>query len=315
MNVDISKHMNNLKNILKNFGVGMTIQCFVRRLISFKVYERYIFDYLCSFFKPVIQDIKGKKLTLDTEEIPRIVWTLWWQGEENAPDLVKVCIDSQRKAFTSIGAKVIVLTKDNWDNYISIPDYILKKVKSGKITLTHFSDIIRAELIKDYGGVWIDATVYCTKNVQEDIFNKGLYTIKYSQSSDFLTLRRWTGFLYGDVKGSELFSFMSNAFKYYWNEKDALIAYLLIDYIIAIAYEKFDFIKKQIDEIEVSNRDIWYLLRRLNEPFCESMWLSIVEDTTFLKLSYKNSFNGGELREKTEKGECTYWGFLKSGGV
>ena len=53
-----------------------------------------------------------------------------------------------------------IITKDNWQQYMELPNHIIEKVENGKITLTHFSDIIRAELIKNYGGVWEHAKDY-----------------------------------------------------------------------------------------------------------------------------------------------------------
>jgi hypothetical protein len=84
------------------------------------------------------------------------------------------------------------------------------------ITLTHFSDIIRAELIRKYGGIWIDATVYCAKPVNLFQRHSSFFTIKMYERSDCYTMRRWTGFLIGDEKNSLLFDFMAEAFRFYW---------------------------------------------------------------------------------------------------
>ena len=88
------------------------------------------------------------------------------------------------------------------------------------------------------------------------------------------------------------------------------IAYLLIDYLIAIAYEDISEIRREIDDVAVGNRQIWALLRKLNQPFDAQEWEKITKDTTFFKLSYKDEFNGGQLLRKTEDGSITYWGHL-----
>ena len=198
-------------------------------------------------------------------------------------------------------------------DYIDLPCHIVKKVESGMISLTHFSDILRAKLISEYGGLWIDATVLCTKPIPEGVLvSRDFFTVKAYEKSDALTLRRWTGFLIGDQKGSSLFSFMNNCFDYYWERNDALIAYLLIDYIIAIAYTEFRSVKTAIDSVPVNNQEIFTLLTKLNCKFDAVEWQRIVSDTAFIKLSYKEEFNGANLLEKTEDGDITYWGYIKT---
>ena len=93
----------------------------------------------------------SKFFTQDNTSIPASteetfhVWTCWFQGEENAPALVKVCINRMRAVF---GEKnVTVITDENFSDFISLPDYILQKYKSGFISRAHFSDILRIELL------------------------------------------------------------------------------------------------------------------------------------------------------------------------
>ena len=64
----------------------------------------------------------------------RKVWSMWWQGEENADKLFRMCIDSARR---HTGGDVIVLDKDNYSDYFDIPAYMLEKNRQGKIKLQH----------------------------------------------------------------------------------------------------------------------------------------------------------------------------------
>ncbi|MBQ7073583.1 hypothetical protein IJM86_00620 [bacterium] len=45
---------------------------------------------------------------------------------------------------------MILLTRDNYENYIKLPEFILQKVKKKEISITHLSDIIRMALLKEY---------------------------------------------------------------------------------------------------------------------------------------------------------------------
>ena len=65
------------------------------------------------------------------------IFIMWWQGEQNVPELVKVCIESVRK---HVGKhNVIIISQDNISEFIHIPDFIQRKVQQGKISFTHLS--------------------------------------------------------------------------------------------------------------------------------------------------------------------------------
>ena len=90
-----------------------------------------------------------------------IIWFCWFQGLDNAPDIVLKCYNSLK----NIGnMKIKIITKDNFKEYVTIPSYILEKYNKGLISNAHFSDILRLELLIKYGGTWIDSTVYCSNN-------------------------------------------------------------------------------------------------------------------------------------------------------
>lgn len=90
--------------------------------------------------------------------ISKKIWVLWLQGEANAPFVVKNCINSWKRLNTSWD--VIVLDADSLSKYIDLD-------LDPKIELAHQSDIIRLKLLNGYGGVWVDATAYCNRPLDE----------------------------------------------------------------------------------------------------------------------------------------------------
>ena len=63
-----------------------------------------------------------------------------------------------------------------WKNTFNFPDYILEKWKKGQITNTHMTDLLRLELLIKYGGMWLDATVYCSSpNIPDYFFDSELF--------------------------------------------------------------------------------------------------------------------------------------------
>lgn len=291
------------------FGLSFALKCYSLRSKSFAAYEQHVFDFLEREFAPLIRKYEQLPDAVASEYGSKHVWTLWWQGIEQAPEIVKVCLRSQEQNIVSDGFQYTIITKDNWKQYISLPAHIMEKVENGKITLTHFSDIIRAELLKRYGGIWIDATVFCNKKIDLKPVSQ-IYTAKCSPTPKSLTLGRWTGFLIGDKKGSKLFSFMSEAFDQYWEKYDSLVAYLLIDYIIAIAYKHFPEVRKEYEQIPVNQTGLWYMLRKMNDQYDPNVWNQAIRNADYWKLSYKEEFNGGLLKRTTAEKQLTNWGFL-----
>lgn len=92
------------------------------------------------------------------------VFTLWLQGEENAPELVQACFRSMRRHFKQ---ELVVLDESNLYDYVSLPEEIVKKYRAGKIKTAHFADICRLDLLYRHGGYWIDSTCYVTAPIPE----------------------------------------------------------------------------------------------------------------------------------------------------
>ena len=88
------------------------------------------------------------------------VWVCWLQGMDAAPELVQRCYRSLQENLTD--REIILLTEDNYRQYVSFPEHIQQKIDTGVITRTHFSDLLRLELLIRHGGTWIDATVFCS---------------------------------------------------------------------------------------------------------------------------------------------------------
>lgn len=94
--------------------------------------------------------------------IPRKIWLLWYQGISEAPFIVRKCIESWRKENPTWD--VIVLDSDNLHNYVTLdlPGNIIDSLSPA-----HQSDLVRLQLLSEYGGVWADATTFCSKPLDE----------------------------------------------------------------------------------------------------------------------------------------------------
>lgn len=102
------------------------------------------------------------------------LWVFWYQGFEQAPPLIKA-IHRQLKRCTG-SHKVVSLDKSNLAQYVQFPDFIWEKVKSGVISLTHLSDLVRMSLLSEYGGYWIDSTVLLSRPLPD--YQSPYYCVK-----------------------------------------------------------------------------------------------------------------------------------------
>lgn len=94
----------------------------------------------------------------------RIIWQYWAQGYENVPPVVRKCLDSVERF--SEGYTVVRLTDRNLSEYLDIPEFL--QDKRSRFSMAHFSDLLRLMLLKAYGGIWLDATVFLSGPIPED---------------------------------------------------------------------------------------------------------------------------------------------------
>ena len=85
------------------------------------------------------------------------VWSYW---EGPMTPLVEMCISSWDKHLAPSGWAIVVLTPETLNQY-----EIIKPKSFECLTPTIKSDVIRLSLLYGYGGLWLDASVYLTSNV------------------------------------------------------------------------------------------------------------------------------------------------------
>ena len=178
------------------------------------------------------KEFKEETLSVDNP-YPDRIWTMWMQGYDQAPEIVKACIDSIKKF--SNGREVVILDSNNINDYVQMPDYITKKYKEGKITHTHYSDLVRLELLDKYGGTWIDSTMYCTDYfeifLKPDLmfFQKLRTDNMYRMSSFFMHSANPHNYLIQRLKGC-----LWN----YWKKNNKLCAYFLLHLFFIVLLRK-----------------------------------------------------------------------------
>ena len=217
------------------------------------------------------------------------VWVFWWQGESNMPEILKVCQKS-RKVFLS-EHPVILLTKDNIKKFVCLDNLIWQKFDAGELRIQHLADIIRVNLLRDYGGLWLDASVFCMKLIPEDYFNYPIYSIKkqYNPKMDNynVSLNRWTTFVIGGWKNNILCSFLCDFFEEYCKRERFFVDYFLFDCAIALAYENIAGVKTLLDRLPVISED-YYIVSHNMSKVADAGLLRRIQSEGFIfnKISY-----------------------------
>ena len=235
------------------------------------------------------------------------IWMCWWQGEENAPALVRGCIDSVRR--NACGREVVVITDDNLNDYVDVPEWLEDKVKRGIVTRTNLSDYLRLSLLSCYGGMWLDATFCCAGELCCPVYEAPLFTIKrpdYAHGS--IACGQFAGYSLGcDSRSRRLFVVARDFYLEYWKRSTFMVDYLLIDYLIVLAQRHCAEASSALEAVVPNNPQCDDLIKVLGEPFDAGEWERLKRDTQLFKLTWKQEY------PLTVAGRKTYLAMLLDG--
>jgi hypothetical protein len=93
----------------------------------------------------------------------KTIWSCWFQGREAAPHLVKRCFSSWERE--NPGWHFRCLDAVSIERYIDLKGIV--DFQSQSLTAASFSDILRILLLHEFGGIWVDATLFCNRPLDE----------------------------------------------------------------------------------------------------------------------------------------------------
>lgn len=272
-------------------GKSRTALEILRLAVTFKTKQ-----HLAKKYGKVLKEFNAKW----QENLPhcerKTVWIFWWQGEEAMPPLVRKCYDSVRENMKDW--EIVLLSEKNYQQYAEFPIYIHEKLQKG-ITLTHFSDLLRLELLIRHGGLWLDATVLCTNGeIPMSILKSELFVYRAQKpgaDGKATTMSSWLMW----AKTNNRILMGTQAMLYaYWKKNKRLDEYFLLHHFMTIA---MDFYKEDASKIPPFCNSVPHiLLLHLFDKYDENYWNDLKQMTCFHKLSYK-------LDEENCKKKGTYY--------
>ena len=142
--------------------------------------------------------------------LPRKIWIYWHSGFDSAPLLVKLCVASWRTYNPDW--QLILLDKNNIHQYIDISTYPTLPSNS----IAYLTDFYRFDLLLQHGGVWADATTFCTKPLADWLnFPSADESFVFKSSKPDRVITNW--FLVATTK-SELLSLWREAVIQFWQD-------------------------------------------------------------------------------------------------
>lgn len=225
--------------------------------------------------KRITEIIQKMDLPPAVETVEKNVFVFWWDGFEVLPPVVELCMESVRRNFGDYN--IIPISKDNYRQYTDIDDRILEAYGQGKISIQTFSDILRFNLLKNHGGIWVDATLFFFERF--DLLDRldatqSFNSFEHLGSSMFLQYKNcecsWSGFFIASKRNGLFVRTMDYIFKEYYKKYETYPLYFFIDAAFMVC--KLQGIDQDVlTKTCECDGDTYLLSRMLNQKFEETI--------------------------------------------
>ena len=264
--------------------------------------ESKYFDYRIKIIKTIVRRLR-KEANIDkidneiiekSTKFPKIVWVLWQQGEAQMPETVRASMKTIKDFAKRSGCEFHFLTDENLHSYISIPKDIIEKNKNKQLSSAAFADIVRASLLFEHGGIWMDATLFVSPYATLEMFEGDFFSLNHppvhpekmeKTISDF----KWAGYCLAGKKGKSYFKHIRDIFIYFVRKYPIFIHYLMMDYFILSEYDVNPEFKMLVDELPIlaPAERVLFLREYADKPFDETEWEEVLKTTPIMKTTYK----------------------------
>lgn len=255
----------------------------VRESVSNKIVKRLRKKYGTFIAEFKRDDAERAKLP---HEHSNRVWVCWLQGMETAPEIVKRCFQSLQDNL--IEREIILLTDENYREWVIFPEYIQEKIDNGIITRTHMTDLLRLELLENYGGTWIDATVFCSgKNIPDYIWDSDFFLYQIMKPGLDGHAQRTSSWFITACTNQPIVLLVKELLYEYWKTNSKMADYFLIHDLMELALEVYP--EEWMRVVPVSSSIPHILLLRFDQMYDDKIWQATKDMTPFHKLSWKFS--------------------------
>ena len=231
---------------------------FVRAFVIFvDTVQRYRRTRLLrSFLQPVNRLLRRRVTTAlpATSPLPKRLWLYWHQGEAEAPRLVAQCLQTWRDHNPGWDVQVL--------DAATLPAEVTLDDLPEDISLQALSDVLRLRLLRRYGGVWVDATAYCVRPLDDwlpPLLSSGFFA--FTLPAHDRLIGSW--FLAASP-GAPLIETWESAATLYWRVRRRADAYYWVHYLFEFVTITSPLCGAVWDATPtVDSRDCWHVYHSL----------------------------------------------------
>ena len=215
------------------------------------------------------------------------IFSIWLQGEQSAPDIVKACWRSIR---ANSSRELVVLDSGSLGDWIELPPHVTDKWRRGLIKPAHFTDICRVALLYRYGGYWMDATDFLPAELPEWIDDRDFFVYMSGER-----LRGWYAYIQNCFirarRGNYLLALWLNAMLVYWSHEDSAIDYFVHQLLFMKAVESdpraAELFAAMPKIVQDPTHELWF--GNASKPFDPELFSSLTAAAAFQKTEYRSS--------------------------
>ena len=283
--------------IVKYYGVKQTVAYYLAQQSETKFYDfrkEILLDFVLKLRKEAqIGESSNENEEVDTE-FPKIIWTMWQQGEAQMPETVKASLKTIKDFAKRNGCECYLLTNENLADFINIPADITEKYKNKELSAAHYSDIVRFSLLYQYGGIWMDATLFVSPYATLEMFEGDFFSLNHppldtNKMERTICDYKWSGYCLAGQKGKSYFKHIREIYIYYVRKYPLFLHYLMMDYFILSEYDSNPEFKTLVDRLPIlaPAEKVFFLRDYDDKPFDGNEWREVLTHTPIMKTTYK----------------------------
>lgn len=263
------------RKMRKNWGFSYAFSFFSRHVNkkSLPKNRRMAIELLEKEYSSIFLKYKNLPYEIEREE-NRNLFLYWATGFETAPEIVTLCVEHVKKFYPEY--QIHLLSDENIAEYVHLDERILKYHKEGKITVQTFSDILRFNLLYEYGGYWIDSSVLFLGKLPLDelLLEHGFYSLNH-QTDFFRDVYdvTWTTYFLGCDRKNPNMGAIVEIYNEYYQKHDYAIDYFMTDYLLCLC-SKYGIGNDQLKRIPSISSDPFLLDRYLSGKEIDQSMLS-----------------------------------------
>ncbi len=254
-----------------------------RREIRERAYGDAIVRYFRKRLIPHISTLADNGVCQDE---PERVFSIWFQGEANAPGLIRICFERMRRLS---GLDVVVLDEMSLPDWITLPQVIVDKYHKGKILPALFADICRVELLYEHGGYWMDATDYLTAPIPEQISSLDFF-VHHTGTQVPCSYAFIQNCMIHARKGSFLLAAWRDMIINFWLDEDSKVDYFMHQLMFKTLVKNNSHAAELYESMPFVSHDASHLawFEYGDKPYDPKEWERITAGSFWQKTSYRN---------------------------